>query len=60
MDYNEWTQNLIFCKTGNTIIIVAYLNPNRKEELLNKTLWYARAYREKGYDIVIAGDFNYK
>ena len=36
----QWDTNFIFAEMHCTIIIVAYLNPNRKAELMEKLIWY--------------------
>ena len=44
----------------NTIIISVYLNPREPEEHLETVLWYSNQFRDEGYDIIMAGDFNLK
>ena len=43
----------------NLIIIAAYINPNNKENLIEKALWYIQAFKEKGYDVLLTGDLNF-
>ena len=50
---------MIFCKCNNTVIIAVYINPNHRDELIEKALWYTQAFRDKGHDVLITGDFNH-
>ena len=40
--------------------MAVYLQPNKKEELLNTIKWYIKSFRDIGYKIVLTGDFNFR
>ena len=57
---HQWTLNYIFAKMHKTIIISVYLNPREPEQQLETVMWHSNQFRDEGYDILMAGDFNLK
>jgi Exonuclease III len=41
---NDWTPNYMFVAIGNLIVISCYLNPRRKNELLETVIWFANDF----------------
>ena len=49
---------MVFAKMNNTIIMACYIQPNRKEELLETILWYVKDFKGQGFKVIMAGDLN--
>ena len=58
VEEKSWSENFLMVRTDNTIIIVAYIQPARKNELLDRLVWLIEYLPNNGEKIIITGDMN--